>query len=75
MRFVRSVGFKRLATGEKRYRAQWDCDGKIRVSRKTFKRRSDAEDYGEHIAWCDTSRKSEAAIRKHWAERELSERV
>lgn len=73
MRFVGVVRSKKLATGKKRYQAQWNVDGKVRESRKSFNRRSDAEDYGKHIAWCDLSKKSEAAIRKHWAEREMRE--
>ena len=48
--FVASImRFKKLATGEKRYKAQLSEHGQLRNTRRALKRASDAEQYGARL--------------------------
>lgn len=55
------VRFKKLATGEKRYKPQLSDNGHIRNTRRALKRASEAEHYGARLVQRFESIKSVSA--------------
>jgi len=50
LQFVETSKFKKLSTGEKRYRAVFSLNQRGRYSRLMFKRAREAEAYGQRLA-------------------------